>query len=380
MSRYLHILKTIFAFILLIACAKPNTMCKEVSENRTYPERKLYILCFEGRPDYLFHKYIDIWKWTTLNLHSEESVTVKVVRARWDSKSLRKFLTKPINYLKSVEEAIRIEKENGRKIDDAHVMLVDSDTLFSNPNVDDIWQRYDCARQGKSVVVATEVNCWIGRYCSEADVNTWYKSTPEAYSVFVNSGAIMGTLSAVREMLLNVTTSSAMYFLGTHKGVQFDDQYAITVYAMERPDVVALDNYQKVFGTYMLVDPLSSGQTSPYVCRRSDGAISSYNYHCDDITGGERAVQVDKKCAIRRIDKESHSASMKLVLSTLAPDPILWHGNGGGKRLYAKHRIKLWDCFSDLHHVNRTAYSCDTKGCGENIVGNPNPKYRWSYY
>jgi hypothetical protein len=378
MRYFWHILSVFIAVALLLIDAKPYSVCKEVSENRTYPDRKLYIFSLEGRPDYLFHKFVHIWKWTAYKLHFEKSATVKVVRAKWDSKSLKKFLTKPTNYLKHVDEAIQEEKRLGRNIDDAHVILVDSDTLFSNPNIDDIWQRYDCARQGKSLVVASEPCCWLGRYCSESDINTWYKSTPEAYSVFVNSGAIMGTLSTVRDMLINVTTNSDLYFIETHKGVQFDDQYAVAAYAMERPSIAALDIHQSLFGTYQLFDPLSTGTTSPYVCRQSDGPTTNYNYHCNDITNQEKIVYIDDKCAVRRVAGGTRYQSITNVLKTLAPDPILWHGNGGGKRMYARHRVKLWDCFVDKYHINKTAYSCDSNGCGENIVGNPNPKYIWS--
>ena len=324
MKLYLSILLVHLHMVVLALSFSP---CKEVTENKQFSNRRLYIFCFEGKSGVKFHKFIDVWKWTTYNLRHEEGVTVKVVQAPWNSRSTEKFLTKPKNYLNHVKEAMEIEKRSGRNVENAYAMIVDSDTLFSNPTANDIWQRFECVRQGKDLVVATETNCWLGRYCLPDDVNQWYRDTPAAYSVFVNSGAMMGTLQAVRDLLVNVTVSSSQYFIDGHNGQRkYDDQFAVTVYAMERTESTVLDIRQALFGTYQIFNPQSEGGSWPFVCRRDDSAVTAYNYNCKDLTSlatSDGVIYMDDTCAIRRMANNTKDRVIYRIVDSLAPDPIL---------------------------------------------------------
>mmetsp|Transcript_23917 Transcript_23917/g.35107 ORF Transcript_23917/g.35107 Transcript_23917/m.35107 type:complete len:380 (+) Transcript_23917:25-1164(+) len=337
--------------------------------------RRLYIFCVESRIGIKFWRYMNVWNQSLTQLRSDHNVRVNILQARWDSKSTTKFLAKPLSYLAAVNAVKTEETRAGRNVNDAHVILIDSDTLWTNPTVHDVWRKYDEARNGKELVVATETNCWLGRYCSESDVYTMYANTPPAYSVFVNSGAIMGSLAAIVQMLENITTSSAMYFITTHTGQsKFDDQYAVAVYSLERPQIVALDIRQTLFGTYQVFDPqFRPGSKSPYVCRTSDKLVTNvshdFNFHCSDITPmvtRRSGIYVDAdSCAIRRNPNNTRNSPAYPIISSMASDPVVWHGNGGGKRLYSHHRTVVLECLLAKHGIDIEKYKCNDEGCSE---------------
>ena len=135
-----------------------------------------------------------------------------------------------------------------------HVILMDSDTFWASASLRSIWNKYDCARGDKHVVLSTEMSCWVGRYCTVDDVKKWYKdpeSTP-SYSPFVNSGIVMGTIDKVSKMLEHVIVNNKSYYI-TYIKNKFDDQYAIADYAIRvAPEDVALDYHQQLLASFTM--------------------------------------------------------------------------------------------------------------------------------
>ena len=62
------------------------------------------------------------------------------------------------------------DTHNAAMLDKVYVILMDSDTFWSVANIKHIWNRFDCARNKKKVVLSTEMSCWVGRYCQAADL------------------------------------------------------------------------------------------------------------------------------------------------------------------------------------------------------------------
>ena len=265
-----------FIFHFLHYQARPYPICQEVKDNIHYPNRHIYIFVMDSRKGKALYQYMTPWILSTTKLKESSNVHMIHVGNKWDRKSASKFYAKPTNYLKYVNAAIVAEQEAGRSLDNAHGMLLDSDIYWSNPTLDELFQRYECTRNGKELVISTELNCWLGRYCNLNDVQQLYGTTPNAYSVFVNSGAMIGTINSIRLLLQNITISKDMYFIENSIGKRkYDDQFAVSVYALERPSMVALDIHQHLFATYTMLDHRTNqsdkkNQNWPFVCRNSD--------------------------------------------------------------------------------------------------------------
>jgi hypothetical protein len=227
------------------------------------------------------------WMLSTTALKQSPNVHMIHVGNKWNRQSDSKFYAKPLNYLRYINSAIKEEEENmGRNLDNIYGMLLDSDIFWSNPTIDELFQRYECVRNDRNLVVSTELNCWLGRYCKLSDIQQLYSTTPNAYSVFVNSGAMIGTIKSIQLLLTNITESKDMYFIENSIGRRkYDDQFAVSVYALERPSMVALDVHQHLFATYTLLDHETNqsnpkNEKWPFVCRSSDEPDGEYVTTC----------------------------------------------------------------------------------------------------
>jgi hypothetical protein len=264
------------ACCILYSSARPCPKCQEVEQNIQYPDRHIYIFVMDSRKGKSLFEYMTPWILSTSKLKESPSVHMIHVGNKWDRKSDAKFYAKPSNYLRYANAAIEAEKAAGRDVNNAYGMLLDSDIFWSNPSVEELFQRYECSRDGRELVVSTELNCWLGRYCKLSDIEQLYATTPNAYSVFVNSGAMIGTIQSIQLLLVNITESKDMYFIENGIGKRkYDDQFAVSVYALERPSLVALDVHQHLFATYTMLDHATNAsdvknKNWPFVCRDSD--------------------------------------------------------------------------------------------------------------
>jgi len=62
------------------------------------------------------------------------------------------FLTKPLIYYDYINSLPKKSAKGG----DVFVILMDSDTFWGTDSISKIWNRFDCARKGKPVVVSTK--------------------------------------------------------------------------------------------------------------------------------------------------------------------------------------------------------------------------------
>jgi hypothetical protein len=252
------------------------------------------------------------------------------------------FLTKPATYLTYAQSLQKFAKEKGILDDDIAIMFVDSDTFWSTHSVASVFQKYDCIRKEKSLVMSTEISCWVGRYCTTADLDKYYRDRESpSYSSFINSGLVMGSPSALVHMLQYIIDNNKESYVMKGSGIKkFDDQHAFVVYESLHRNRVALDYHQELFGSLSLVVDLNHTKY-PFVCESR--AQREYKYHlsCDDITlnvAGRKAYSVDPAtCELRRVASLEdanipHGDMVNEFLRTVATDPVIWHGSGVGKR------------------------------------------------
>lgn len=276
------------------------------------------------------------------------------------------FLTKPIKYREYVAKILAQYQAQGLDPDaSAVVMLTDSDTIWSVRDVGTVFRKYDCVRKGRSLVMATETSCWVGRYCLKEDIDMFYsKLQSTSFSSFMNSGLVIGAPTAVMSLLEDIIVNNATYRVPKYMGtLKYDDQFAFAHYMRKHPEAVALDYHQELFGAFSIAAVTPRNHTVPFVCEVDEapgsGMGGAFHYNCDETT--PRVIKHgvytfdENTCTIVRdasrmkditatslpIDKAANK-----VVATLASDPIIWHGNGAGKRISMQLSQRAVDCFN----------------------------------
>lgn len=208
----------------------------------TEPEaRQLFIATCDTRSAWKEFQAMKIWNVTGGYLR-ERGIHMKNV-CKGENWGKYGFLTKPLIYLDYIKSLMQLPNPHLN-----HIILMDSDTFWSVQSPQKMWNKYDCARNGKNVVISTEMSCWVGRYCQKPDLDRWYSSLTNvpSYSPFVNSGVVMGQINSVAKMLEYVIVNNQSYFT-TYVKHKFDDQYAIADYGINvAPNEVALDYRQQI--------------------------------------------------------------------------------------------------------------------------------------
>ena len=325
-----------FICALVGMCALPYLDCPEESRVET---RKLYVATCDTRMGWKSHNALRAWNSTGHRLREDDNLHMENVcyAKSWGKHG---FLTKPMLYKKFM---LRLPEN-------AYVILMDSDTFWAVRSLKRLWHKFDCARGGKDVVLSTEMQCWVGRYCTADDLKRWYSNlanTP-SYSPFANSGIVMGRADKIIKMLSFVTEHNADYFVEKPGGkMKFDDQYAIADYAINvNPADVALDYHQQLLASFSIHTPQETNVIDTnwgFVCKQKDGSISM---NCPDFTNrmnrrGFFHLDEDTCLVTRKINPRT---DLLEYVRTLAPDPAIWHGNGVGKRLYIPLMDMVWNC------------------------------------
>lgn len=323
--------------------------CPRKTEQET---RWLYVATCDTRSGRKEFETLRMWNVTGKELRKKGITMENVCRGEhWGAHG---FLTKPLMYLKFLRRLPTVSSRGGS----VHVILMDSDTFWATNDVSAVWNKYDCARGSKEVVLSTEMSCWVGRYCTDDDITRWYNKTAStpSNSPFANSGVVMGTVGKIKAMLEYVVAHNKSYYITYFKN-KFDDQYAIADYALNvRPEEVALDYHQQLLGSFAIHapgDPHEDGW--PFVCKAKTGGVCK---SCPIWTnllnrlGHFKVNQTD--CLLRR--KYWPNMPLEYELLSLAPDPIIWHGNGVGKRMFYDHgysaflcNLKTWNMTIDDH-------------------------------
>jgi hypothetical protein len=316
-----HFIALVIACLCFVGRGAKYVVCPSVNT----ATRVLHVFTCDSRSGWKEFMALKTWNVTGETLRKNGLIMMNVCAGlNWGTLG---FLTKPVTYLKHIRKALT----ESQYPDQMHVILMDSDTFWSTDSIETIWNRYDCARNGKEMVLSTEMSCWVGRYCTSDDLNKWYsnpKATP-SYSPFANSGFIMGKMTAVARMLDYVVTHNASYFT-TYKKLKFDDQYAIADYGIRvAPGEVQLDYHQQLaasFSIHTSPDPPDEGW--PFACKNRTGLISqSCPIHTNLARKYGHFVLNKVNCLIGRAVPDS-MPSMKEELESLSGSPLAWHGNG----------------------------------------------------
>ena len=337
-----------------VGCTKIDAPdCSSVNVNVNHQKRKLYIAACESKwgPE-----VSDAYNITSFNMirkaHAEhKQVEIINVCANLNWKKLG-FLTKPLKYLNYAKEVLK--DTEGTDID-ATIIFSDSDTFWNVGSVDQIFQKYDCIRHGKELVMATESTCWVGRYCTEEDMKRFYSGvSAPSYSAFVNSGLLIGSPLRLYDMFSEIVERNGSAFIPKYKGtMKYDDQMAFVQYYDRHRDIVALDYHQHLFGSIVTSHKSERTHTIPFVCVKQDSppAEDIYDFNCDDMTSkaqrlGSLRLNPSTCLYVRHAEALKSDPRLYEAYRTLAGDPVIWHGNGAGKRAFHNLRPRLKECFA----------------------------------
>jgi hypothetical protein len=274
-----------------------------------------------------------------------------------------KLLTKPLSYLAFTQSLMRSLSAADQQL--MHVIFMDSDTYWSVVDVSEVWNRYDCARNGKDMVVSTETACWMGFYCTKQDIQYWYgniQNTP-SYSPFANSGIYMGKLELVYQMLEYIVANNQTYYtLDTfHKVMKFHDQHAVADYSIKiNPSRIQLDYHQQFAATFAVrvSEGKAANKRATAVCKTSNNTL---DYHCTDIT----AKLSNNRFRFYRIEDStcrtyrhfSDSLPHMNEIEGFAAYPIAWHGNGAAKKAFLALSLAAYKC-----HMRKSRQATVYKG------------------
>jgi hypothetical protein len=335
----------VFYFLLTLYCQQfwnVNSVKYQPCTPKPHQEnRRLYVATCDTRSGWKEFMALKVWNTSSYVLQKKGLNMRNVCTGKnWGRHG---YLTKPLIYLDFVSKLSGTSTAKSP----AYVILMDSDTFWSVDDISKIWNKFDCARGQKEVVLSTEMSCWVGRYCTKEDLQRWYsrpQDTP-SYSPFANSGIIMGRVDKVQKMLSYVVTHNKSYYIKYTK-LKFDDQYAIADYSINvAPEDVALDYHQQVSATFSIHTPNNPPDEPgwPFVCKNKTGLLdtSCPNWTMKVMRMGH--FRVNKTNCLLGRHTNAHMWARE-ELETLAPDPLIWHGNGAGKRLYGQYGHETFKC------------------------------------
>jgi hypothetical protein len=348
-SHYITLI-TLFLGLFFVRCNQHRERFHHCPLNQTNINGRtlLALTCDNGgiRPFWKGSDAIQTWNITSriLRSHGMNMTNVCVGRS-WDYG----FLTKTVSYREYLERFIA---SNTIGIDNLYIMLTDSDTIWSATSILEIWNRFDCARGQKEILVSSEMGCWMGYYCNQHDIDTWYNHVKNSttYSPFVNSGVIMGKVTKIRDMLNYILAHNDSYFTYDKrvKKMRYHDQHATGDYSLRvAKDLVAIDVHQQFSGSFCVhVSENRNDSLLKSVCKRKDGSI---DFHCKDYSANIR----DRSPKHFRVNESSCIIYRHLrryypyyeQLHQLALRPIIWHGNGPGKRTYVAMGQAAVQCY-----------------------------------
>lgn len=316
----------LFCFFVALSNSVDYVPCPQ---SDTPEQRILFVATCDTRSSWKEFKALQPWNITSQDIRMQDGVSMRNVckNGNWGKLG---FLTKPLTYLGYLKE-LMADPRNSKSLDKVHVILMDSDTFWASNSLKHIWNKFDCARKEKNVVLSTEMSCWVGRYCDAEDIQRWYQHselTP-SYSPFANSGVIMGKIESVAKMLEHVIVHNASYWTHYGKKFKFDDQYAIADYAIAiSPQEVQLDYHQEISGSFsMHVSPEPVEEGWPFMCKNKTGQYNSCPDKTKFLWRRHNYFRLNQTSCLIHRSVENYTP-FHHELSSLSPDPLVWHGNG----------------------------------------------------
>lgn len=302
-------------------------------------QRQLIALTCETRSGLTGVNDFQLWNLTSDNLYEDPTMLMMNACEGIGSWSRFGFLTKPLQYYQTLTRDKVVTAYN---LSTLHVILTDSDTFWSVRDLHHFWKNYDIVRQGKHLIVASEMGCWVGHHCNKSSIHHWYgdmRRVRVSSSPFLNSGVIMGRYSDVMKMLQYILKYNQSYFTALDwrlwqpgQRLFFRDQLAVTDYALSvAPNDVAIDYLQQFAASCFILRPSEykdAGNRSKeigHVCMKRDGSIS---FNCTVVNPNHFSdynhIRFDSEhCLVHRTPGRS-----KGFYGDLSLDPVIWHGNG----------------------------------------------------
>lgn len=239
---------------------------------------------------------------------------------------------------------------------DVLIILADgSDVIINNIHVLEVESRWKSFNN--DIVLSTEMSCWIGHFCTQDDVKTYYSSPADtdSPSIFINSGGMIGRLHALWKLFCEA--SKALYKVNPLT----DDQWALTALYVHNKNLatkhrlkIQLDHRQLLFGSFTYVHSFNESMICPphqirtcydIVAKRS--LVMSCclpDFHEKAVAG---MFEMDpKSCNVFRVTSSGQFYSEVHLL--LVPLPVFWHGNGAGKFNFRKFRDPTLKCHASL--------------------------------
>ena len=161
----------IFIVFLLISIYSSYASFKQCpTKSLDYDEKRdLYVATCDTRTEWKSFYAMKLWNVTGHVLRTKYGLNMKNVcyGENWGKHG---YLTKPLLYLNYLKSLPKVSQRGAG----VYVILMDSDTFWSANSLQSIWDKFDCSRGDKEVVLSTEMSCWVGRYCTQEDLYRWF--------------------------------------------------------------------------------------------------------------------------------------------------------------------------------------------------------------
>ena len=199
-----------------------------------------------------------------LNQHVQGGIKVQNIceKVRWKG-----FMTKPKTTIDFIQNTIlksKNENQNNRsnkttagrnqqppeQPEEEHIIMFTDADVYFNPyamDLTELFDRYDHARQGKNILVSAEPACWIGRYCTKADLKRFYPNAPKRSSCpqFINSGQYMGRAQDLIYLLHSQIEMDNDPSINLPS--QKSDQARLTIFNTIHPELLSMDLNATIF-------------------------------------------------------------------------------------------------------------------------------------
>lgn len=265
----------------------------------------------------------------------------------------KKFFYHLLSSLEFVRDAIRREEAMGYDPKNAYSMHVDYDTVLTGMSMERLWEKFDCARKGKPILIAGETGCLAGLGCTKKQLKRYYDPLGPYRSAFLNAGGIMGSLPALEKMFSDIVDNEKRYRALTWHLKWFCDQNALAHWRSSKnnADMIEIDHTQEVFATIPFQTPNHNVKhRNDGVCRNETGEI---HHTCIIVVPPRAAFTVDPQtCYLHRnkLIAAKEVPALSPMLDEVSPDPAVYHGMGGNpsKSLYKKLSDAIYMCRKKL--------------------------------
>lgn len=260
-----------------------------------------------------------------------------------------------------LNDTIRALTTEGKNPHDSYAMMLDTDTILNARPLKQVWAKFDCARKGKPILMGGETGCWFGVQCKNRHIVRYYEPLGPTLNAFINSGYIMGSLPALQKMFSFIANNYSYFRKIIYWVHWFCDQSAFTYFYAHNRDIVQIDEYQQVFATLSVFT--EGGRKPSNVCRSSHRTHNGQNIvvqNCSEVLYPAQIFAVDPNTCVASInisllDGAPQARKIRSVLSPyisqMSADPVVFHGNAGGKAVTKMLRPIIQRCLYNKYYV-----------------------------